>query len=528
MLPLINQALMSGYSATQILKFVGSKFPNFKPGIDRALSAGFVSENILKFLSQKIPHSKNGAEKQANANDQYLSSIGIKTKEEREAARSRSLSGLVGIGAGALASFALSHALPKNVSDLMGGSESKENAPSLLGRQQGIGTQAQDAVQQSPSAPIATQSGPVTQPVNVQRNPQRSIEVIKSSGQEASVKNMLEKGMKPKDIAGVVKQFIPKSQQKALEQTEGGLESLITDYAETTQGESQKLAQMEPKSAQLDAGVTQAEGPGQEKQDISAIGGMAKGMMDNFYEGVFKSLKEGKDTFSGVKEPLIQHAKSAFEAGQIKSPEDLKNFAQGMQKENKPIEKKSLVSSPQGIGEVREIRNGKALVEVDGKLHKIDSDELEQSPLPEKELADLYDELVGGIEKETGQEVSRNVEWAGYDPKTNELLYKPHGSNKVYAYADIPEEAAETLTSFLTQRKSTGENFIGAWKKGSSSPIGAAMYQLIKKLQDERGGKGNEYKNRFETLYDALEPAKEAAKKRHAERKKEAKKPRIT
>lgn len=190
------------------------------------------------------------------------------------------------------------------------------------------------------------------------------------------------------------------------------------------------------------------------------------------------------------------------------------------------IEKGSTVGSPQGIGEIKAIRNGKAIVEVDGKKHQVDEDELIQSPLPEKDLADLYEDLIGGIEKSTGKQVSRNVDWAGYDPNTNELAYKPHGSDKLYAYEDIEPEDVEILTSLLTQRKSTGENFIGAWSAGTESPIGAAMYQLIKKLQASRGGKGNEYKNKFETIYDALEPAKKALKERHAERKKKAKKPR--
>ncbi len=103
-------------------------------------------------------------------------------------------------------------------------------------------------------------------------------------------------------------------------------------------------------------------------------------------------------------------------------------------------------------------------------------------------------------------------------------------------YDDISPEDIEALTNLLTQRKSTGDNFIGRWEAGTESPIGAAMYQLIKKLQSERGGKGNEYKNRFETIYDALEPAKEALKKRYEEQKrrereanpKKAKKPRAS
>src|SRR6185295_11585278 len=191
------------------------------------------------------------------------------------------------------------------------------------------------------------------------------------------------------------------------------------------------------------------------------------------------------------------------------------------------INKGSTVASPQGIGSVREIRNGKAIIEVDGKKHQVNEDELIQAPIDEKDLADLYEELTQGIEKKTGKQISRNVEWAGYDPNTNELAYKPHGSDQLYAYDDISPEDVEVLTNFLTQRKSTGENFIGAWEAGTESPIGAAMYQLIKKLQSERGGKGNEYKNKFMTIYDALEPAKKALKERYAERKKKAKKPRL-
>lgn len=186
------------------------------------------------------------------------------------------------------------------------------------------------------------------------------------------------------------------------------------------------------------------------------------------------------------------------------------------------------VFTPSGKGIIKEISGDNALIEEDGKLKQHKLDKVIESPLPEKDLAELYEDLIKGIEKQTGKPVSRNVESAGYDPKNNELVYKPHGSDKFYVYDDISPEDVETLTNLLTQRKSTGSNFIGAWEAGTESPIGAAMYQLIKKLQAERGGKGNEYKNKFETIYDALEPAKEALKKKYAESKKKAKKPRAS
>lgn len=181
--------------------------------------------------------------------------------------------------------------------------------------------------------------------------------------------------------------------------------------------------------------------------------------------------------------------------------------------ETPKIEKKSIVSSPQGIGTVKEIKEKTALVEIDGKLTKVDIKDLESSPLPEKELADLYDELIGGIEKESGEDVSRMVQWAGYDPGSNTLQFLPH-TGALYTYDDISEEDAELLRDILSTRKTSGENFIGAWKKDSKSPIGAALSKLIRKLQSERGGKGNEYLAKHEPIYSAYEPAIQAKKRK--------------
>src|SRR5690606_24077295 len=124
--------------------------------------------------------------------------------------------------------------------------------------------------------------------------------------------------------------------------------------------------------------------------------------------------------------------------------------------------KGSIVETPDGIGEVREIRNGKALVEVDGKMRKMLEEELMSPGLPQKDLADLHDELIEGIKTQTGKEVSRHVEWAGYDPEHKELVYRPWG-DKEYVYDNIDPEDVDMLTNLLTQRKTTGENYIGSW-----------------------------------------------------------------
>jgi hypothetical protein len=46
----------------------------------------------------------------------------------------------------------------------------------------------------------------------------------------------------------------------------------------------------------------------------------------DFYEKAFQSLQQGRSTVSGVREPLLTQAKPLFDAGQIKSPADLKAF----------------------------------------------------------------------------------------------------------------------------------------------------------------------------------------------------------
>lgn len=181
--------------------------------------------------------------------------------------------------------------------------------------------------------------------------------------------------------------------------------------------------------------------------------------------------------------------------------------------ERKKPSKSETVATPHGVGEIREIRNGQAIVDVDGKLHKVKEGDLESSPLPEKDLADLYDELIQGIESETGEDVSRMVQWAGYNPETNTLQFLPH-TGKLYKYNNISPEDAALLRDILSVRKTSGENFIGAWKAGSHSPIGAALSKLIRKLQAERGGKGNEYEETHEPIYSAYEPAIQAKKKK--------------
>jgi GGDEF domain-containing protein len=62
------------------------------------------------------------------------------------------------------------------------------------------------------------------------------------------------------------------------------------------------------------------------KTDLANLQNMGKGVTDSLYGGLFKSLQEGKDTFAGIKDSVLIKSKSAFDAGVIKSPEDLRKY----------------------------------------------------------------------------------------------------------------------------------------------------------------------------------------------------------
>jgi hypothetical protein len=60
---------------------------------------------------------------------------------------------------------------------------------------------------------------------------------------------------------------------------------------------------------------------------LSAFGGLkGGGATQDLVNKVFAALQEGKDTVAGVKDPILKRARPAFDAGLIKSPDDIRKF----------------------------------------------------------------------------------------------------------------------------------------------------------------------------------------------------------
>ncbi len=460
MTPIIS-AISAGYGEEEILKYITKAIPGIASKIQKARSTGYSASNILKFLSKAM---------QGEEYDPSLSESEARGMQRRK--QDAISKGLVKTAASAIATPAVLGAITssKPVQDILGklggkkdiGPSPMSNAPVQLNTA---------SLPQSNTAPqpAAQPTQSTTQP-QPSSDPQQTASLIDQLGIGSQIQTMKQAGNSPEAIASAIGVIMKPHQRKWLdEQIKAGksksLPDLISDY-----------------SSQLDANAT-----GQP--------GIATGQNQPFNEKISPEIAE-----SAQKQPDFE------------------------EKTKLKPQKGELVATPNGeVGEIKSERNGKALIDVNGKLHQVNREEVVASPLPQKDLAELHEDLIRGIERETGEEVSRNVNYAGYNPVTNRLLYIPHGGG-AYIYGQISPEDKEALTSVLGRRKTTGENFIGAWFEGTKSPIGAQMSALIKRLQQERGGKGNEYEEKFDTIYSAIEPAIKAVKKKEREKKKNERK----
>lgn len=212
LLPIVQQALLAGFGEEQILNFISKRLPQLASGISRAKGAGFDPSKILRFLSYSSPkRNKKQIDEQKSLNDQYLSSIGLRTKEEREARTRKILQGAIGIGAGALGLYQLAKPLINKI-----GPTPMANAPVQPDTAQIPIAQPsipQTTTQQQLSAPV-----PQTQMHPTSTSPQIDSEnILKEMGIDQQVKNLKERGNDVQEITAAANSILKPHQKKWLE-----------------------------------------------------------------------------------------------------------------------------------------------------------------------------------------------------------------------------------------------------------------------------------------------------------------------
>lgn len=479
----IAQAFAQGFSAKEVIKWLTANNKKIGGSIKEALKQGYTEDQIGEYLSQQsrgVPYGQRqsllqgmSAKEQGDIAQRQKPKAGKFIENALETGGKAALGAGMAYATGRIAPQALGM-IAKHVPQLapflgqMGGN----NPPGAPAGAPPVGITSQTPIAGGPSPQIPQQAGASQQPPQIPQQapiptaipPQVSAGLLDQMGMTERLDTMISAGNDPASIAKAMSIMMTPGQQKWLAQQvkEGKakpIEEMIADYA------SLKPAQ-------------QAEQPQQ-------------------------SLPQAESLQAQQKEPLLK--------------------PQIEEEPEKPISKGSFAASGDGeMGKVKEIRGDKALIEVDGKIKQVKADELISSPIPEKQLGDLYEDLVNRIPE---SERSAMINVAGYDPNYNELIFMPH-DGALYVYKDIPEEFAKLLQGAMFNAKTTGKNFYGSWAEGEASR-GAGLSVLIKDLQKLYGGKGKEYVRKYEKIYDLMALPKAEIKekeKREREARKAAKK----
>ena len=470
----IAQALSSGYSVKKILEFLGRSHPALALKINAGIAAGHTLEKILYFIggagekASKILSGENGGENNLYKKSQSVHpglKTGFKILAGATTAAAAGIAGITGM-AGRGAAVRASQILP---------------ALAPQGQLPGPAAQAPigniSPLPQNPSVPQAPNPTPL--PMNMTPGQQINAGAGQTNpNQMAQAAQAMPQQMPPIDSESIINQM--------------GLKYKLINLQNAGNDPSQIAAGLE---IQLN--------PNQKKWLKSQTQMPLSEIVKDYIQ------KQGNQPQVNAQNTQIQPENTPIQVQESKiEPE-----------KPQKIEKGSEVLTPNGIGHVKGTDSKGLIVESEGKAHRIPHEEAISSPLPEKDMAELYTELVNKIPE---SERSSMINVAGYDPNHNEFIFMPH-DGALYVYKDIPEEFAQKIQQALFQAKTTGSNFYGAWSQGEESR-GAGLSALIRELQKLYGGKGKEYVRKYEKVYDFFALPKAAVKAKEKKEREERKK----
>ncbi len=470
----IAQALSSGYSVKKILEFLGRSHPALALKINAGIAAGHTLEKILYFIggagekASKILSGENGGENNLYKKSQSVHpglKTGFKILAGATTAAAAGIAGITGM-AGRGAAVRASQILP---------------ALAPQGQLPGPAAQAPigniSPLPQNPAVPQAPNPTPL--PMNMTPGQQINAGAGQTNpNQMAQAAQAMPQQMPPIDSESIINQM--------------GLKYKLINLQNAGNDPSQIAAGLE---IQLN--------PNQKKWLKSQTQMPLSEIVKDYIQ------KQGNQPQVNAQNTQIQPENTPIQVQESKiEPE-----------KPQKIEKGSEVLTPNGIGHVKGTDSKGLIVESEGKAHRIPHEEAISSPLPEKDMAELYTELVNKIPE---SERSSMINVAGYDPNHNEFIFMPH-DGALYVYKDIPEEFAQKIQQALFQAKTTGSNFYGAWSQGEESR-GAGLSALIRELQKLYGGKGKEYVRKYEKVYDFFALPKAAVKAKEKKEREERKK----
>jgi hypothetical protein len=494
-------AFSQGFTSEQVIQYLVRHSPKYAKKIAKASGVGYTPSQILRYITKDNPRERAATTEYEETRN--------KDQKNRTNANKAVIGGSIAAVAAPLAASAgttaLSRALPQTLQHLapqiqsaMGNDASNPNMSSAPTAPITPQTSSNQSVSQQPPSNLGN--------ANIQQETNIAQPEIKSNIVE-TLWNNLEKGV-GKSFGFESDAFLKIA--KRMKST-GSIRSKedfqrFFNIFDQKKNEGKNLPEaLREASAEYDTQRLAADVMDPSVNELRATPEQLK----EIYSKNEKKALDGESAFDVHKRLKIGYADAAklIEErdkvnDEVKSQDKLKDTKLVDEPSQEPIkiEKNSVVSSPNGIGEVKEVRNGQALVEVDGKLHKVKEEDLEGEPEDLEEAVRHIMDSTPESMKSTAMESSIHVSL----PTGQDLMLVKFYDGKWAWYLDIPESLYSDIATGIYEPKTAAKTGIAQYKPGVIDSRGAGFQSEI--VQNPKYAKNEKEKTwgYASTKYNAL------------------------
>lgn len=471
-------ALSSGYTARQILRYLSQHNPRLGQQITAALNAGHTIDHVLNYINK---HQKKIGKLIPEKQEEKPSDNLFKTaqKSVHPALKGMAQTAGVALAAGTAAAggaYALSHALPRAITpQVLPALQGAAQQPRQLGNttinipQNQLSYQQAQIPNNQPNLAQPIQPNVINQPV---KNPTKpniapkvksldAVSILTKHKAKDQIDKLVNSGNDFQRVAGYFRHFNQKQVKEIEKETGEPFENIIEQYILQNPSTQNELNPIETETENVQETATQP----QEQPNI---------------ELAPQKLPK--------QEPEISK-----EIEIIEEPEELEK--------PKEIKKSEEVSTPKGIGKVLELRNGKAIIEIDGKKKVFNEEDLEKKPQDIEEAIRHVINYIPENLKSTAMQSTVHI------PGLNVMITK-FWDGKVAWYTDVSEELYRTIAKGLYEPKTKGRTGIGEYKPGAIDSRGAGNSEQITrnpKYSKENKGKTWGYANNEYDAFDHIQ-----------------------
>ena len=235
----ILNAVAHGYPARIILNQIARRYPQHANKIEIAQAAGYTADQILKRLD------RNNEDKSDNS-DQYLTEHERVQKRDKQQKRKAAMTAAGVLGtAGAVAVGAYGYATRNQGNILPGqgriGGRGRGGGPNNPGglpqkpnqKALGYSPRSQQQPPMQPNRPVnPNQPSGGTPNTPIQRDPEKNINLIRNLKEDTRIQTAIKSSGDLQTATEIVRKLLPRSKVDLLDKVEGGLEQVVSDYAQ--------------------------------------------------------------------------------------------------------------------------------------------------------------------------------------------------------------------------------------------------------------------------------------------------------